>query len=293
MRRTAITFVALAAVMLHAVSSRASEGPEPQLSAEGKKQCVDDYVAGQRTRNARNFVAARKHFLACGQTQCHVNVRKDCTVWLSELAQAAPSVVIVAQHKGIDVTSVRLYLDGDLLVDGLDGRAIEVNPGKHTLRFESDGYETSEQALLIREGERNRSVVVSLRKPGESFGGGKAEGVRSRRDVPALSYILGGVGLAGVGLFAGFGLKGMAGKSDLDKLGCKPNCDSSKTASIKRDFVIGDVSLAIGIASLTTAAVLLFTRGYEEPKASNVGTKVRVDFAPVTGGGAAVVSGNF
>ena len=292
MRRTALTVVALATVALHSAHASEDRTQDVAQSADEKKQCVTDYVAGQRSRNARDFVTAKKHFLACAQVQCHANIRKDCATWLSEVGQDSSSIVIAAQYKGIDVTAVRVYLDENLLTDGLDGRALEVNPGKHTLRFESDTYEKSEQVVLIREGERNRGVAVSLRKIGEGSSDSNKSYATYRKDVPVLSYILGGVGVAGVGMFAGFGLKGMNGKSELDRLACKPNCDATKTASIKRDFVVADVGLAIGIASLGTAAILLFTRGYEQ-RLQVGSTKMRLDLSPIAGGGAATVSGQF
>ena len=114
-----------------------------------------------------------------------------------------------------------------------------------------------------------------------------------RKDVPVLSYILGGVSIASFGVFTGFGLKGMSAKGDLDKLACKPNCDPAKTTAIKRDFVVADVGLAIGVASLATAAVLLFTRGYETTPEASSSAKVRIDVAPTVGGGTATLSGSF
>jgi hypothetical protein len=254
---------------------------------------VSDYETGQRVRNARDFVTARKHFLACAQLRCPAIVRKDCAQWLSEASQAAPTVVVAAQHRGADVSGVRVYVDGNLLTDGLDGRALEVNPGKHTFRFEADGFETSEQVVLVREGEHNRRVSVSVLRPGETPN--DPEPQRRSKGLPVLSFVLGGVGLGGVGLFAGFGVKGLNGKSELDKLACKPNCDPTKTSVIKRDFLIADVGLAVGIVSLGAAAILLFTRGYEDRGASKSPTasKVRVDVAPVQGGGAVWLSGRF
>ena len=48
-----------------------------------------------------------------------------------------------------DVTEVRVYLDGALVATQLDGKAIELDPGGHVLRFEHGGLPSVEERVLV------------------------------------------------------------------------------------------------------------------------------------------------
>ncbi len=199
--------------------------------------------------------------------------------------------------------------DGQQLADKLGGMALEVDPGKHTLRFEHAGAEPVEKKVLIREGEKARVIKVQFGSPEEAAAaqpkqgaasGGGAAGVdtSSGGSSKTLAYVLGGVGIVGLGSFAYFGLTGSSQKSDLLKH-CKNNvCDlpqdqiDSKRSAVKTKFLIADVSLGVGVVSLGLATYFFLKPDHssEAPKDS---ARLRFDVAPTHGGSYATVSGKF
>jgi hypothetical protein len=49
----------------------------------------------------------------------------------------------------------------------------------------------------------------------------------------------------------------MSMESDLDA--CKPTCNKSQIDDVRSSYVIGDISLAVGVVALGAAAVLFLT----------------------------------
>lgn len=79
------------------------------------------------------------------------------------------------------------------------------------------------------------------------------------RPVPTAVWILGGIGIAGVGSFLGFGLSGLSQRSDLDDR-CKPSCPANDVDAMQRTYLIADISLAVGAVALAAALFVYFTR---------------------------------
>ena len=69
------------------------------------------------------------------------------------------------------------------------------------------------------------------------------------RSCPHLTRRSSGVALSS---FAYFGLSGHAKQNALDD--CRPGCDSSLRAPLKRDYIAADVSLGVGLVALGLAA---------------------------------------
>jgi hypothetical protein len=67
-----------------------------------------------------------------------------------------------------------------------------------------------------------------------------------------LSLVLAGVGTAGLGAFIGFGLGGKSQQVN----GVTPHTAES---SVRVDFAVANVSLAVGLAALVTSIVLIVT----------------------------------
>jgi hypothetical protein len=72
--------------------------------------------------------------------------------------------------------------------------------------------------------------------------------------------LVSGVGAVG---FAYFGTSARSADVDLDR--CTPNCDPSTVATIKRDYLLANVSLGVGVAGAIGAAVLWFVIPGSEP----------------------------
>lgn len=195
--------LAVAAVMV--VASTAAEAAAADVQA-----CLASSEKGQRARASGKLREARESFLVCGSEGCPAIVRRDCAQWTSELTTALPTVVFGAKDKaGHDLFDVSVSVDGESLVTKLDGKAVFVDPGRHTFVFETAGASPVTETLLVKEGEKSRVVNVTFAIGGSANGGSgssagagtagasgasdKSEGGRS-----ILPWILVGIGGAGV-----------------------------------------------------------------------------------------------
>ena len=80
-----------------------------------------------------------------------------------------------------------------------------------------------------------------------------AEAPRSR-PVPVGVYVLGGLGVAGLGSFAVLGALGKADESHLSST-CSPACSSSDVQGVRGKYLGADIALGVGVASLAGAAI--------------------------------------
>lgn len=266
--------------------------PSMARAADEKSECVEAADRGQDARAAGHMKEARTNFLMCAADACPSVIRKDCSVWLKEVDDNIPSFVPIASRAdGSDVADVHLYVDGVEILQRLDGKAIAIDPGMHTFRFDADGGASkTEMKVLLAQGEKNRRIVAK-------FDGGKPQlddvGTyrRERKPIPAAAYVLAGVGVLGLSSFAYFGFSGMNDKSKLDDSKCAPACNQGDIDSIHTKFTVADVSLGVSIAAITASTVIALTRGYKEP--SPTGKSLPLYFSVAPGGGAVGVSSSF
>ncbi|MBI3203212.1 MAG: hypothetical protein HYZ29_16860 [Myxococcales bacterium] len=239
----------------------------PALADGDKQACVTAHSSSQELRKAAKLKEASDQLVACARPECPSAVRADCAKWLGEVQSEVPSVVIVATDaNGGDVADVRVLVDGSQVASELTGQPIALNPGKHTLRFERDGANPVLRQLLLRVGERNRRVEVQF-SPTLAGGGGGDERRPAQGDsgpaepagagVPAATWVLGGVGVLGLAGFTYFALDGRKKEDDL--AACKPNCASDDVSAVRTSYLLGDVSLGVGVVALAGAAYFLFT----------------------------------
>ena len=132
-------------------------------------------------------------------------------------------------------------------------------------QFESAQGEVVEQSVVIREGEKAR--LISARLPSAAAPNPPdneelvTELVRATSQNSAgsqrktIGAVLGGVGLLAIGSFAYFGALGKGKEGDL-KERCAPACDQSEADSVKRLYLIADVSLVVGAAALGAGVYL-------------------------------------
>jgi hypothetical protein len=209
-----------------------------------KNQCADAYEATQRERAAGHLLVARKNGIFCAQNSCPEVLRSDCAKWSDELASSTPSLVIeVRSPNGELLSNVQVSVDGTLFAEHLDGRSLEIDPGRHHFRFEALGLSPQEEDVVLLEGNQTQHLRVLL-----ALVPVKAP---PPRGIPLGSYVLGSAGVLGLGSFAFFGLTGEHKKNELDE--CKPACDSGLKAPIQRDFLAADISLGASIVSLGIA----------------------------------------
>jgi hypothetical protein len=271
-----------------------------------KAQCAAAYEKSQELRAAGSLKAANESLVVCAQEFCPAFVQTDCAQWLTEVQRELPTIVFVAKDKtGEDTSAVAVSMDGAELMKQLDGKAIIIDPGPHTFRFELEGAEPVEQQVVIRQGQKDRVIAVSFAPPGaEAPGDSPYAGAKAPAGADAgesngpgplrtYAYIAGGVGAAGIIGFAVLGAIGKAEENDLRDSGCSPNCSRSDTDAIKTKYIVADVLLGVGIAGLGTGVALFFLSQpkKEEPKDTAGGLKFDVRAAP--GAAFATVDGRF
>jgi hypothetical protein len=211
---------------------------------------------------------------------------------LAEFEQSQPSFVFdVRDERGADVSSVAVLMDGEPLVQKLDGRAVGVDLGEHVLSFlAGPPYKDQRVTVLARTGERNRVIVVRLQpdtppQPPSNAHTAKNESpspqTSQRQPLPIAPIALAGLGVVALGAFAYLGL---SAKSDLRALEADPcattkTCSDSDVSSVRTRYLIADASLVVGAAAFVAAAWLWITR--EPAKQSSL---VPVDVRPTANG---------
>jgi hypothetical protein len=236
-------------------------------TAFAEESCNDAYGRAQVLRKAGKLRATKQALVACSQETCSSAVRTDCLKWTDEVERALSTVVFdVRLADGSEVTDVRVYAGGELVASTLDGRQIALDPGEAVLRFVR-GSEALEKRVVIREGEKFRTIRIDFPRapaPGAAAVAPAPAPVaappvqplpepapESPRSIPTLSWVLGGVAVAGFATFGVLASTGYAKESSLrdDCLGTR-SCASSDVQSVRTQYLIGDIALGIGVASL-------------------------------------------
>lgn len=244
--------------------------------AEVSEACVASYENAQEQRLSGRYIEAKQNLLVCAQTSCPALLQRDCTSWLSELEASTPTVVFaVTDTQGIDLAGVRIYENGQLLEKHAVGRALALDPGAHTLRFEAEGHEPVEQTLTVREAEKNRIVRAELRA---LSGPSKLRKTWSRLSVP--TRVLAVSSVVSAGLFVGFAIDGRVQYNKLEDE-CGTTCQESRTDRGRRDYVIADVALG---TSLALAAATLWSHFVLDRPEKPQTTALRVNVSPAHAG---------
>jgi hypothetical protein len=277
--------------------------------ADDKQDCIAASEAGQGKKLHGSLREAREQLLVCARGVCPAIVRQDCAQWLTEIVAALPSVVVGARDpEGHDLVDVTVSVDGVVVASRLDGRPIEVDPGAHRFRYAlATGAAPIEERVLIREGERNRSLTVTFgAKPPsnaaqESVETGNAEGAtggrpdagkesvgpaHDSRGLRPYAYAAGAVGAAGVLTFAIAGLLSDSTYSDLHSACGGGPCPASKQSEVstgQSEQLAANVGLGVGLAGLAagvTMFILSLPPKGTPPSEPPESAPVEVSFAP-------------
>jgi hypothetical protein len=261
----------------------------PASRADDTDACLAASDNGQKERDNGHLLEARKQLLLCSRDVCPRVVRSDCGKWAGDVQDRLPTIIFGARDgHGADLVDVTVEMDGNQVATKLDGRAIPVDPGEHHLRFTHEGADPIEQTAVVREREKGRTIVVE-------FGGAPKSEETAPAPPPAkgpslLPWIIGGVGVVGMGSFVYFGISGSTDASNLRNT-CAPHCSDASVSDVKQKLLIADISLGVGVVSLGVAgALLLFGGHHEEPEHP---APVSLDVVPVPGGQVATLRGSF
>jgi hypothetical protein len=254
----------------HAAVARAAP------ASETTQACVAASTQGQTARDEGRLLAAREQLLSCAREVCPSIVKKSCADWLNELAGRIPSVVVRVQEGGQrDVTDARVTLDGRSIA--LDGRPLPLDPGTHRLSVDMREGPPVERTFLLAEREQGRLLLIELPVPSSAV---PAEPTPSEAappaprpeepapvpaaqpgpepsspgfTVPTGAWVLGGLGVVGVVSFTVLRIKLASDLRELERT-CSPNCTDRQRDDGKRQALIADLSLGIGVAALAGAS---------------------------------------
>jgi hypothetical protein len=214
-------------------------------------------------------------------------VRDDCTKRLDELENAQPTIAFeVKDASGADLVDVRVTVDGQRLVDRLDGKPVNVDPGAHVFAFEVAGQRPVGRTLVLTEGQKGRreSVVLSSSKPtGSQATHAPTPTPTEGGSLPTAAYVSLAVG--GAGLIAGsiFAVLAAGAKSDADSK-C-PNgpslCPADVNVSQLNDRITTNsigagIGFAIAAVGGGVGAILLLTSGSRSTPARGMRIEPRV-----------------
>jgi hypothetical protein len=228
---------------------------------------------------------ARSTLQKCAQDECPDFIRDDCLGWFAEVQNDVPSLVFAARSQGRDLSDVRVSLGSRVLTSRIDGQVLELDPGEYDFRFESPGMRSQTTHFVLATGERHRLVQVDL-VPLAAAADDEAAApppVRSRARSLLLPGIFVGVGAAGLGGFAGLAAWGRSSESKLE-LTCAPHCRKGDVSDVRTKYLLADVSLGVGVASLALGAYFFFRQ--DEGDVPPVGVSATTRSATLTYGGA-------
>lgn len=257
-----------------------------------KAQCITANTKAQSLRRDGKLAEARQQLRMCGDPRCPALVSTDCAKRLDELEGVQPTLVIdVKDASGHDLTDVRVTVDGQPLLDKLDGSSIAVDLGAHRFTFAVAGAAPVSQQLVIREGEKSRPVHVVMDGIGTKPAAASSEppatplpataGQDSAKTAPepetgairdspkspqrAVGYVVTGVGVAGLAVGGVFGLLALSAKNrQTASCSSTSSCSDYPTASTAHDSAktngtISTIAFVAGAAVATVGVVLIAT----------------------------------
>lgn len=264
-------------------------------------QCIEQHSQAQDLRLAGKLLESKRLLTECTRDEsCPSEVVRECALLLDQLRNDTPSLVFAAiDREGRDTTAVKVYLGDQLVVNELGLEGIEFDPGHYTLRFEAADGVSKEVALIVRVGERNRKVLIDFRPPPPPMiDAPPPPPVQEKGGIPVASLILGSASILAFGSFGYFAVDGKQKENELlDTCASSrgnPGCSRDEVDSMRTSYLVADVSLGVGVASLGAAVALWLTsgRGARTPDGGKV-NKTSWVAAPLPGGFALSASGRF
>lgn len=247
--------------------------------------CVEAFGKAQELEDGGSLVASRAQLEICAHQSCPEFMSAKCVPWLTAVQEAMPTIVVsVKDPSGADAVGAELLIDGNPHADGVDGNAIELDPGKHAITARHDGVERTVDVVLVA-GAKNRVVLVEL-SPKElpaSPGPGPdpamppspaPEPPPSASDEPALTdsaLFWAGIAIGGVGLVVGGVASGLASskQSEIEEQ-CRTRCTQKEIDDGTTVAHVATAGFAVAGAGtlLALIGIVVHVSGSEEDRAS-------------------------
>jgi hypothetical protein len=258
-----------------------------------KDECIDANGRAQDLRRDGKLLAAREQLRECASAPCPAMVREDCASRLDELQRAQPTIVFeVRDELGVNLTAVRVTVDGTAITDRLDGAPLPVDVGEHVFAFATADRAPVTRTLVIVEGQKERRVRIALAGTVRPSGSpGSAPAVAGHDESPAraqeagpvvvlpasvagpsdrftpgrgmgtqkiLGVAAGSAGVAGVAVGSVFGLMAISEKSrQSTDCGSAQSCTASGRARALHDRSNGITDGAISSAGFIAGGALI------------------------------------
>ena len=263
------------AATMAVVTASAAFGAKDARADDAKEKCANSYDQAQKLKREGKLKEARKELVVCGSEKCPSVLVPYCVQMLKDVDDATPTVLIVAHdEKGQSIDDVRVIVDGEVVAEKLDGRAMPINPGSHMFRLEHAGAPAWEDKVLVTEGEHGHRIEPTFGvKQGQSNGASTTGPLAptkasssSSSSAPSSSFPVWPIGLSfgigGAGLILGGVTGGLAfsTKSSLDSA-CHPknNCPATSSSDISKLNTLSTVStvgFVVGGAGVGTGIIL-------------------------------------
>jgi hypothetical protein len=263
-------------------------GGSAQGADDTVAECLAASDASLKSGTEHRLRDERAHLLVCAAAGCPAEIREECIRRVDEVNAAIPTVIFeVKDAAGNDLSAVRVTMDGEMLVERLEGVALSIDPGAHTFAFEAPGRPRVLKHFVIRESQKDRREPITLDAraspstglplaatqstlPPQPAQGEGTSGLGMRRIVTVVAGI---VGVGGVGIGTAFGLTAWS-KRDSARNACPSLCSTQEGVDMWNDAKTwgnaSTVAFVVGAVGVGTAAVLWFTDKGEvgrEPRA--------------------------
>jgi hypothetical protein len=246
--------------------------------ADIRDECASASEGAQKLHAQGKLVESRARLLECVRPACPAAVKGDCERMLSEVDAALPSIAVTAKGPdGADAVAVRVFVDGTLFRDRLDGLSIPLDPGEHDLRFELAGARPAAMHVLVAEAQKNRPIAIAFEAlapaspapptPGPATGDVVPPASTGRAPASPLAYVLATLGGAGLAAFAFFQTRAVIHSNDLRST-CAPRCPQSDVNDVSDDVVAAHVTLAVGVVSVAAATTLFLVAPWPSSRAA-------------------------
>lgn len=271
--------------------------PSARAANPTTAECLGAADSSIQLRDQHKLRAARAQMLVCASSSCPAAIQTECLRRVDQINAAVPTVVFEAKDPaGNDLTNIKVDMDGQPLVDRLDGSAVALDPGEHHFHFTAPGGVVTDKTIVIHESEKDRHerVVIGTPLPATSAQPAPAAATSTTPEAPAedpgasrrtIAYVVGGVGAVGLVVGAIFGGLAISGSSSSKNECSTSSCTNynqslSDYNSANTDGTVSTVAFIVGGAALATGVVLLVTA----PKSASSGASGSTwQFSPAVG----------
>lgn len=246
-------------------------------AAATNAECANAYEQGQEQRKSGKLISARSTLQMCARDECPDFIRSDCANWYGEVQNEVPTLVFAARSQGRDLSDVRVSVGDRLLSARVDGQVVELDPGEYDFDFRAPDLRPLRQHFVVARGERNRLIQVELEPIAAARAAAAAPAPVAPRQGRSLLLpgLFAGIGAVGVAGFAGLGSWGHSQENELEG-SCSPHCSDARVSEVRTKYLLADVSLGVGVASLALGAYFFFSQGSGDAQARGRAPQVAV-----------------